>query len=222
MWRLTRTETVTATGRPEPQLASRLRLHALAPLSLANGPGRRAVIWFQGCDLGCDGCCNPETRSVTGGFSKSVRSLLSWLDGLSGRIDGVTISGGEPMAQAPGLAALVQGLRRRPDLSVVLFSGKTLARIRRDPHGATILAGVDLLIDGPYHRHAPPGTALAASANQRLHFLSGRIDAAALDGLPVAEMVVDLQGTLHVTGVDGPRLLVPLLRANRPPGQAGV
>src|SRR3972149_712339 len=40
-----------------------LRLHALLPRSRANGPGMRAVIWFQGCTRGCPGCFNPETHA---------------------------------------------------------------------------------------------------------------------------------------------------------------
>jgi anaerobic ribonucleoside-triphosphate reductase activating protein len=35
-------------------------LHALIPASRANGPGLRAVVFFQGCKLGGVGCWNPE------------------------------------------------------------------------------------------------------------------------------------------------------------------
>ena len=31
-------------------------LHALIPASRANGPGLRAVVFFQGCSLGCPKC----------------------------------------------------------------------------------------------------------------------------------------------------------------------
>ena len=36
-------------------------LHAFIPASRANGPGLRAVIYFQGCSLNCPGCWNPTS-----------------------------------------------------------------------------------------------------------------------------------------------------------------
>jgi len=41
-------------------------LHALIPASRANGPGLRAVVFFQGCTLRCPGCWNPETHPFRG------------------------------------------------------------------------------------------------------------------------------------------------------------
>lgn len=37
-------------------------LHAFVPASRANGPGLRAVIYFQGCSLNCAGCWNPTSH----------------------------------------------------------------------------------------------------------------------------------------------------------------
>ncbi len=42
-------------------------LHAFVPASRAkNGPGLRAVIYFQGCSLHCAGCWNPDTHKFRG------------------------------------------------------------------------------------------------------------------------------------------------------------
>ena len=41
-------------------------VHALIPASRANGPGLRAVVFFQGCALGCPGCWNPEAHPFRG------------------------------------------------------------------------------------------------------------------------------------------------------------
>jgi anaerobic ribonucleoside-triphosphate reductase activating protein len=41
-------------------------LHALIPASRANGPGLRAVLFFQGCKVGCVGCWNPRTHPFHG------------------------------------------------------------------------------------------------------------------------------------------------------------
>ena len=41
-------------------------LHAMIPASRANGPGLRAVVFFQGCTLGCEKCFNPTTHVFQG------------------------------------------------------------------------------------------------------------------------------------------------------------
>jgi pyruvate-formate lyase-activating enzyme len=41
-------------------------MHALMLGSRANGPGLRAVVWFQGCTLGCRSCWNRQTHPFRG------------------------------------------------------------------------------------------------------------------------------------------------------------
>ena len=41
-------------------------LHVLIPASRANGPGSRAVLFFQGCSIGCPKCWNPSTHQFLG------------------------------------------------------------------------------------------------------------------------------------------------------------
>ena len=41
-------------------------LHAFVPATRANGPGLRAVVYFQGCSLHCDKCWNPSTHKFHG------------------------------------------------------------------------------------------------------------------------------------------------------------
>src|SRR5437870_3480299 len=81
------------------------------------GPGVRAVLWVQGCPFRCPGCVAPETLPFTGGTEVRVDDLAGQLVALSA-IEGVTFSGGEPMAQADALAALVDQVRTHRDLSV--------------------------------------------------------------------------------------------------------
>jgi anaerobic ribonucleoside-triphosphate reductase activating protein len=45
-----------------------LRVHSVMEVSRVNGPGRRAVVWLQGCSLHCPGCWNPETHAKQGGM----------------------------------------------------------------------------------------------------------------------------------------------------------
>ena len=63
----------------------------------------------------------------------------------------MTVLGGEPMAQADGLAALLHRLKARGTHTVVYtgYTLETLAR-RADPAVDFALEHADLLIDGPY------------------------------------------------------------------------
>ena len=90
-------------------------------------------------------------------------------------VEGVSLLGGEPFAQAAGLAALAEGVRAR-GLSVMVFSGYTLAELREQgPAAARLLAATDLLVDGRYDAARRTLTRrYVGSDNQVLHFLSPR------------------------------------------------
>jgi anaerobic ribonucleoside-triphosphate reductase activating protein len=64
-------------------------VHSLLPRSTVNGPGERAVVWFQGCDLGCRGCWNPSSHSFELGRDRPVEEVGAWILSRAG-IEGVT------------------------------------------------------------------------------------------------------------------------------------
>jgi len=41
-------------------------IHGFVAHSGVNGPGVRAVVYFQGCNLACAGCWNPATHAFVG------------------------------------------------------------------------------------------------------------------------------------------------------------
>lgn len=112
-----------------------LRTHGFVPFSYANGPGCRATLWLQGCPLDCPGCFNADTHAFDQGQSVEVGQLLDHLKALAPRIEGLTISGGEPLMQDPALSELVHRVRSETSLSIILFTGftweETLNRLRR-------------------------------------------------------------------------------------------
>lgn len=91
-------------------------------------------------------------------------------------IEGLTFSGGEPMAQAAALAELVDSVRSRRDLSVVCYTGFPLAHLRRKgtPAQQELIKRLDILIDGPYLRQRHTTLRWRGSDNQQVHFLSPR------------------------------------------------
>ena len=176
----------------------KIRLHAVEPSSRANGPGLRAVVWFQGCTLGCPGCFNPTTHAPSGGYETEAGVLAEELIALHG-IEGVSISGGEPFQQPEALAALVHRLRQT-SLSILIFSGYTLKRIHALPLGPAILASIDVLVAGPYVQEQHSGHGLLGSTNQRLHLLTGRYQPGDFTRLPRGEIILHRDGTMMVTG----------------------
>ncbi len=91
-------------------------------------------------------------------------------------VEGVSFLGGEPTAQAAGLAAVARGVRAHGK-SVMVFSGYTLAELRgrKDPAVDDLLAHTDLLVDGRYlEARRTTSRRWIGSDNQELHFLSER------------------------------------------------
>jgi len=58
-----------------------MQIHEMISASRVNGPGRRAVVWFQGCTLACPGCWNPETHGFDDRPQRSVEDVGGWILG---------------------------------------------------------------------------------------------------------------------------------------------
>lgn len=177
-----------------------VRLHAFMPRSRANGPGLRVVLWTQGCTLACPGCFNPETHPVEGGTQYQPASLAADIAALPD-IEGVTISGGEPLQQVVALTALSEELRAKTSLSIVLFTGFEPAEIQRIPGTAALLALCDVLIAGRYRREQAIAIDLRGSANKQIIFLSDRYTQSDFADLPPAEFWISPDGSLVLSGI---------------------
>ena len=87
-------------------------LHAMMAASRANGPGLRAVVWFQGCTLDCENCFNLSTHRFEGQHILASEVAQAVFQANAPEpIEGVTFSGGEPMQQAADLLELIEELR---------------------------------------------------------------------------------------------------------------
>jgi len=96
-------------------------------------------------------------------------------------LDGITLSGGEPFAQAGALAELLQRIRKQQDFGVMAYSGYRLGQLqgkaKTDSGIARLLNGIDLLIDGRFVSHLNDGAALRGSSNQQVYAMSDRYKA---------------------------------------------
>jgi anaerobic ribonucleoside-triphosphate reductase activating protein len=157
-----------------------LQIAQVVPATAAEGPGRRFAIWLQGCPLRCPGCCNPEMLPFVGGTAVAMSELVEQILAAQREhaIEGISLLGGEPFAQAAALADLATAVQES-GLGVMIYSGFTLAELceRCDSDTDRLLAATDLLVDGPYLREQPETRRRwIGSANQQVHFLSDRYD----------------------------------------------
>ncbi|OJW24965.1 MAG: hypothetical protein BGO49_07670 [Planctomycetales bacterium 71-10] len=158
-----------------PERPDHLTLFRIATRSTVLGPGRRSVLWVQGCPFSCPGCVVPESLPFSGGVAYPVAELAGRIVA-DNDIDGVTFSGGEPMSQAAGLCELVDRIRAVRDLSFMSYTGFTLEQLRSRGTRSqrALLERLDILVDGPYVRARHTDLIWRGSDNQRVILLTER------------------------------------------------
>ena len=105
-------------------------VHSIQSLGAVDGPGLRFVVFFQGCNLRCGCCHNPDTLQQTGGTECSADEIAKKVlryKNYFGNEGGITLSGGEPLLQpefAKGVFELCQseGINTCLDTSGSIFS----------------------------------------------------------------------------------------------------
>jgi anaerobic ribonucleoside-triphosphate reductase activating protein len=177
----------------------------------ALGPGRRSVVWVQGCPFRCAGCISPEWIPQRPARVVEPATLAAELLA-DPAVTGLTFSGGEPMAQAAGLAAVARCARRVRDLSLICFTGYRLERLQERPPTPGVVdhqPEVDVLIDGRYVAARNDGRGLRGSSNQRVHHLTDRLTASGYDfaGRPREVEIGVTDREVFLIGVPAPDLL---------------
>ena len=154
-----------------------LNLAAFDLETRALGPGVRSAVWVQGCPFACRGCIAPEWIPIRAADQVPCDDLAQVILS-SSEVSGLTISGGEPMLQAPALLELVRLVRRQRNVDVICFTGYTLAQLQAEPPSLAVpefLQEIDLLVDGPYQMELNDDRGLRGSSNQQFHYLSGAL-----------------------------------------------
>lgn len=103
--------------------------------SLQDGPGIRTTVFFKGCPLRCKWCCNPESQrfdvepmgNQTAGTAMTVDEILQEVekDEVFYRHGGggMTLSGGEPLAQGRFAIELLKKAKQRYISTAIETSG---------------------------------------------------------------------------------------------------
>lgn len=173
------------------------RVHATLDGSVANGPGRRFVVWVQGCTLACPGCFNPWTHGPGG----DVRTVERTATVALGRddLDGVTLTGGEPLQQPEAVAEFCARIRPA-GLGIIVLTGFTRREIEDVPARRAAVAAADMVVAGRYNAALRTAGGLRGSANKDYWALTGRYSAADLRAVPEVEIDLAADGTVTVTG----------------------
>lgn len=166
------------------------------------GPGKRAVIWFHGCSRECPGCIAKEMNESIIFDEYSPSALYEWVCSCDG-IEGITLSGGEPLEQdKEALIEFLELVRNDSrNLGIICYTGYRLEEISSSP----VLSYLDILIDGPYIDSQNDSRDLRGSSNQRIHFLTGRYETmrSSFEGPSARQLEIELSlnNTVIINGI---------------------
>ena len=123
------------------------RVHSIESFGTVDGPGTRLVVFCQGCPMRCQYCHNPDTWEFCGadrtgpGTDVTVAEVLDRFERNRPfyKRGGITVTGGEPMAQPDFVAALFEAAHDAPagrihtclDTSAATFSAARAERFSR-------------------------------------------------------------------------------------------
>ena len=189
-----------------------LNVSYLKAATHANGPGIRAAVWVQGCNIGCNGCYNPSTHAHEPNRLLSPKEIADWYCSLPG-VEGITFSGGEPFEQAKAVLEVIKEIDQSTVemVNVFIYSGYTLKQLKSDSNKSvkSLLERIDILSSGPFIKELMDKNLLwRGSSNQELHFLSERFNELMMEKWkwesPVEEITLSIDGVRY-TGFGGPR-----------------
>lgn len=129
-----------------------IRIAGVIKESITDGPGIRYVVFTQGCPHHCPGCHNPQTFPFDGGTIRNCDELIEEMVS-SPLTQGLTLSGGEPFAQAKACAYLAKEAKKHRQ-NVITYTGYTFEELlkmaKANPDVQVLIENSDYIVDGPY------------------------------------------------------------------------
>ena len=112
-----------------------MKIHGLQKMTLLDFPGRVAcTVFFGGCDMRCPFCHNAELLDGTAPPVMDEEEFLAFLKKRQGLLDGVAITGGEPLLQKdmPEFTAKIRALGYPVKLDTNGTHPERLAKLMRE------------------------------------------------------------------------------------------
>ena len=113
-----------------------------------DGPGFRTTIYCAGCPNRCPGCHNPQSWDIANGKAMEVEEVLEIV--LADPFADVTFSGGDPMFQPLGFAALARAIKERSTKNIWCYTGYLFEDILLNAQQRELLENIDVLVDGRF------------------------------------------------------------------------
>ncbi len=134
------------------------------------GIGNRVGIWTSICKHKCDGCSNPELWEANDSQKVSIEELFNTIKQINEfkKIDGFTITGGDPFYQADELNKLIDKLLLISD-DIIIYTGFTYQELldSKNKDIQDILNKISILIDGKYIKELNDNSFMVGSSNQQ-------------------------------------------------------
>lgn len=136
--------------------------------SVVDGEGLRNTLFISGCRHGCKNCHNPQTWDFNYGyeFTKDLQNEFIKKCKDNPILDGITISGGDPIYSSKELISFLQKYKEvNPSHTIWLYTGFKYEDIKNNE----ILKLINTLVDGEYKEELRDITlAFRGSSNQRV------------------------------------------------------
>lgn len=141
------------------------------------GYGKRVGVWFSGCCKNCKDCITPEFKrfNYCGITAKQIiEYVVKKLR--DEKMDGLTVSGGEPFEQIEFLESLVTETKKYTD-DILVYTGYTLESLmdKKDKRVENIIEKIGVIIDGEYIDELNDGKPLRGSSNQKIIILNNAL-----------------------------------------------
>lgn len=147
---------------------------AINPESIVDGPGVRLTLYLSGCKHNCYNCHNKEEQDFNFGTKYTLQELFDEVTGLiddNPIVDGITLSGGDPLYQPEIVEELTYALKEYygKDFSIWLYTGFDLEKDFEDRIALNkTIKNIDVIVDGLYKEELKDySQAFRGSTNQR-------------------------------------------------------
>ena len=113
-----------------------------------DGPGFRTTVYCAGCPNRCPGCHNPQSWDIANGREVDIEEILKVI--LADPFADVTFSGGDPMFQPVGFAALAKAIKERSGKNIWCYTGYLFEDLLKNIQQKKMLEYIDVLVDGRF------------------------------------------------------------------------
>ena len=170
------------------------------------GPGKRLLLFTQGCSLHCKGCVNQHLWEFGAGKNITAQEILE----LCADIEGITLHGGEPLDQSAGVLEIIR-LLKAAGKTVILFTGYQYKELSL-PSQRMAWRAADLVISGRYvEEKRSIYLQFRGSTNQRVYSHQGKYKNYQIkDGKSVAVIRLNEDGEMQSRGFRSQELEVLL------------